>query len=145
MARTVRALSRPLPTRLRHLDQRALAELRRHHGRLPRLARAVAAKDRGADCARQCAGAVRRRTLRGYAAATSRRARLIRSRSRGEFIASHKSLRRCTFSQKSALLPNTRARMSAVGAVTALRLLHSSLTCLRWTPMAFANAPWVKP
>ena len=81
----------------------------------------------------------------GYAAATSRRARLIRSRSRGEFIASHKSLRRCTFSQKSALLPNTRARISAVGAVTALRLLHNSLTCLRCTPMALANAPWVNP
>ena len=34
------------------------AELRRDHGRLSRLARAVAAKDRGADRARQCAGAV---------------------------------------------------------------------------------------
>src|SRR5258705_10904335 len=63
MARAVRAISRSLPARLRHLDQRALAELRRHHGRLPRLARAAAAKDRGADCAWQCAGAVWRRAL----------------------------------------------------------------------------------
>ena len=39
MARPVRALSRSFPARLRHLDQRALGELRRHHGRLPRLAR----------------------------------------------------------------------------------------------------------
>ena len=65
MARVVRALSRPFPARLRHLDQRALAELWRHHGRLSRLAGAVAAKDRGADCARQCEGAVWRRALRG--------------------------------------------------------------------------------
>ena len=38
---------------------------------------------------------------------------------------------RWTLSQKSGLLPNTRARISAVAAVTARRLLHSSLTCLR--------------
>jgi hypothetical protein len=31
-------------------------------------------------------------------------------------------------------LPNTRARMSAVAAVTLRRSLHSSLTCLRCTP-----------
>ena len=41
------------------------AELRRHHGRLSRLAGAVAAKDRGADCQWQCEGAVRQRALRG--------------------------------------------------------------------------------
>ncbi len=64
MARVVRALSRSFPARLRHLDQRALGELWRHHGRLSRLAGAVAAKDRGADCQRQCAGAVRQRALR---------------------------------------------------------------------------------
>ncbi len=37
-------------------------------------------------------------------------------------------------SQKSALLLNTRASISAVSAVTARRLLHNSLTCLRGTP-----------
>ncbi len=36
-------------------------------------------------------------------------ARSIRLRSRGECIASQRSLRRCTLSQKSGLLPNTRA------------------------------------
>ena len=60
-----------------------------------------------------------------HAAAPSGFARSIRARSRGLFIASHKSLRRCTFSQKSGLLPNTRARMSAVATVTVRRLLHS--------------------
>ena len=59
MARAVRALSRPLPARLRHLGQPALGELRRDHGRLPRLARATAAEDRRADRAWQCAGVVR--------------------------------------------------------------------------------------
>ena len=42
------------------------------------------------------------------------RARSIRLRSLGLFIASQRSLRRCTLSQKSGLLPNTRARMSAI-------------------------------
>src|SRR5437879_5984361 len=55
----------------------------------------------------------------GPAAAPRGRARLMRSRWRGECIASQRSLRRCTLSQKSGLLPNTRARMRAVGAVTA--------------------------
>ena len=32
-------------------------------------------------------------------------------------MAFHKSVRRCTFSQKSGVVPSTRARMSAVGAV----------------------------
>ena len=59
------------------------------------------------------------------------RARSIRSRSLSVFITSQRSLRRCTLSQKSGLLPNTRARMSAVAAVTFLRLPHNSLTCLR--------------
>ena len=59
------------------------------------------------------------------------RARLIRSRSFGVFITSQRSLRRCTLSQNSGLLPNTRARIRAVAAVTFLRLPHSSLTCLR--------------
>src|SRR5581483_12114249 len=40
---------------------------------------------------------------------------------------------------------NTRARMSAVAAVTLRRSLHSSLTCLRCTPMASASAPCVRP
>src|SRR6266567_4393913 len=35
--------------------------------------------------------------------------------------------------------------MSAVGAVTLRRLLHSSLTCLRCTPIASAKAPCVRP
>jgi hypothetical protein len=64
------------------------------------------------------------------------RARLIRSRSRGEFMASRKSPRRCTLSQNSGPLPNTRARISAVEAVTLRRALLSSLTCLRCTPVA---------
>src|SRR5205807_3753693 len=68
-----------------------------------------------------------------HAAAPIGFARSIRSRSRGLFIASHRSLRRWTLSQKSGLLPNTRARMSAVAAVTVRRSLHSSLTCLRCT------------
>src|SRR5258707_4585797 len=57
----------------------------------------------------------------------------------------HRSVRRCTFSQNSGLLPKTRARMSAVGAVTVRRSLQSSLTCLRATPIASASVPWVKP
>src|SRR6266700_1432163 len=80
-----------------------------------------------------------------HAASVKGRARSIRLRSRGECIASHRSLRRCTLSQKSGLLPNTRARMSAVAAVTLRRSLHCSLTCLRCTPMASANAPCVRP
>ena len=70
---------------------------------------------------------------------------MMRLRSCGEFIASHRSVRRCTLSQNSGLLPNTRARIRAVGAVTALRLLHNSLTCLRCTPMASARASCVRP
>ena len=78
-------------------------------------------------------------------AALSGRALLIRSRSRGECVASQRSLRRCTFNQNSGLLPNTRASMSAVGAVTLRRSLQSSLTCLRCTPIASASAPCVSP
>ena len=48
VALAVPKISRPLPARLGHLDQRALGELRRDHGRLSRLARATAAEDRGA-------------------------------------------------------------------------------------------------
>jgi hypothetical protein len=51
---------------------------------------------------------------------------------------------RCAFSHKSGVLPNTRARMRAVAAVTLRRLLQSSLTCLRRTPMASVTAPWVR-
>ena len=80
-----------------------------------------------------------------HAASVNGRARSIRLRSRGECIASPRSVRRCTLSQKSALLPNTRARMRAVAAVTLRRSLHSSLTCLRCTPMASASAPCVRP
>lgn len=40
-----------------------------------------------------------------HAAVPSGVARSIRACSRGLFIASHRSLRRCTFSQKSGLLP----------------------------------------
>ena len=72
MARAVRALSRSLPARLRHLGPRALGELRRHHGGLSRLAGAAAAKDRGADRARQRAGAVCKRALRGLNPQTDR-------------------------------------------------------------------------
>ena len=50
-----------------------------------------------------------------HAAVRSGVARSIRSRSRGLFIPSHRSLRRWKLSQKSRLSPNTRARMSAVG------------------------------
>jgi hypothetical protein len=53
---------------------------------------------------------------RARAASVKGRARSIRFRSRGECIACQRSLRRCTLSQKSGLLPNTRARMSAVAA-----------------------------
>ena len=63
MAGPVRTLSRPVPARLRHLDRRALGELWRHHGQLPRLARSAIARNRRANRARQCAGAVRRRPL----------------------------------------------------------------------------------
>ena len=53
----------------------------------------------------------RRRSSRGhYAAARSGLARPIRCRSRGLFMACHKSVRRCTLSQKSGLLPKTRAK-----------------------------------
>ena len=55
------------------------------------------------------------------------------------------SFLRCVFSQKSALFPKTRESISAVGTVTARRLLHSSFTCLRGTPMASASAAWVRP
>src|ERR1700681_2313853 len=48
-------------------------------------------------------------------------------------------------SQKSAPLPNTRAGISEVGAVTLRRSLHSSLTCLRCTPVPSANATGVRP
>jgi hypothetical protein len=46
----------------------------------------------------------------------SGRARSIRFISLGECIAFHKSVRRCTFSQNSALLPKTRARISSKGS-----------------------------
>src|SRR5260221_7106829 len=69
--------------------------------------------------------------VRRHAATPNGFARSILSRSRGSCIASQRSLRRWTFSQKSGLLPNTRASMSAVAAVTLLRLLQSSFTCLR--------------
>jgi hypothetical protein len=80
-----------------------------------------------------------------HVAADTGRARLIRWRSRGGFIAFQRSLRRCTFSQKSGVLPKTRARMSAVAAVTLRRLLQNSLTCLRCTAIAWASAPCVSP
>ena len=54
----VRALSRPLPARLRHLGPRALGQLRRDHGRLSRMAGAIAADSGEADRAWQCAGDV---------------------------------------------------------------------------------------
>src|SRR5271154_4920237 len=61
-----------------------------------------------------------------HAAPDNGLARSTRAFSAGEFIASHKSLRRCTFSQNSALFPNTRARINAVRAVTLRRSLQSS-------------------
>jgi hypothetical protein len=53
-----------------------------------------------------------------YAAFQIGLARSILLRSPGVFIASHKSVRRWTFSQNSGSLPKTRARISAVEAVT---------------------------
>jgi len=47
----------------------------------------------------------------------------------GECTPSHKSLRRCTFNRTQAVT-DTRARMSAVGRPTALRLLQSSFDML---------------
>jgi hypothetical protein len=47
------------------------------------------------------------------------------------WIACARTMPRCMFSQKSGLLPNTRARMSAVAGVRVHRLLHSALTRLR--------------
>ena len=47
-----------------------------------------------------------------HAAAPTGFARAMRSRSRGLLIASHKSRRRCTLSQQSGMLPNTRARIT---------------------------------
>src|SRR6202030_4683122 len=67
-------------------------------------------------------------------------ARFIRSRRLGVFIASQRSTRRCVFSQNSAELPKTRARISAVSAVTLRRFLHSSLTCLRGNPVISASS-----
>src|SRR5262249_50731143 len=88
-------------------------------------------------------GAFPLRLAAGHAAAVrTGLARSMRWRRRGEFSASHRSLRRCTFSQNSALLLNTRASIRAVSAVIARRLLHSSLTCLRGTPIALARSPW---
>jgi hypothetical protein len=57
----------------------------------------------------------------------------------------HRSVRRCNVKPETRGLPNTRARMRVVGAVTALRLLHNSLTCLRCTPIASAKASCVRP
>ena len=76
------------------------------------------------------------------AAISSGRARSIRCFSLYLCIASHRSVRRCTLSQKSALFPNTRARINAVGAVMLRRLLHNSFTCFRGTPIASASAPY---
>ena len=56
-----------------------------------------------------------------------------------------RSLRRCTFSQKSALLQNARASIRVVSAVIVRRLLHNSLMCLRGTPIASARSPCVRP
>lgn len=67
-----------------------------------------------------------------YAAVGKGLARSTRARSSGEFITAQRSLRRWTFSQKSGLLPNTRARMSAVAAVTLRRSLHNSFTCFQY-------------
>ena len=44
-----------------------------------------------------------------------------------------------------AILAPVAAARTAVGAVTAMRSLHNSLTCLRCTPIALASAPCVKP
>ena len=55
------------------------------------------------------------------------------------------SLRCCRFNQKSAVLPKTVASINAVSAVMARRLVHSSLTVFRLTPIASASCPWVSP
>lgn len=79
-----------------------------------------------------------------HAATCSAFARLIRALSFGLFIAVQRSFRRWVFIQKSGLFPKTRARISAVGAVTVRRLLQSSFTCFRGTPIAKASAPCVR-
>src|ERR1039458_2436213 len=72
-------------------------------------------------------------------------ARSMRVSCFGVFRAFHRSVRLCVFSQKSAELPNTRARIRAVSAVTARRSRHSSLTCLRGSPLLSARLAWVRP
>ena len=49
------------------------------------------------------------------------------------------SFLRCTFSQKSAVLPNTLASIKAVSTVTDRLLLQISLIVRRLTPIAVAN------
>ncbi len=63
VARVVSEIPRPLPARLRYLDQRALGELRRHHGGLPRLARTTAEGRRRENRARECTEVVWRQVI----------------------------------------------------------------------------------
>ena len=68
----------------------------------------------------------------------------MRSRSRGLFIASHKSLRRCTLSQKSGLLPN--AREDQRGSRRHIAAVVAQLVeVLALDPMASASAACVSP
>ena len=61
----------------------------------------------------------------------------------GVFRASHRSIRRCVFNQKSGELPKTRPNIKAVSAVTARRLRHNSLMCFRGNPVCSAISDWV--
>ena len=140
---------------------RALARSRRGakffrgtRSELKNLLRSAAALRARAAPTERCRGIPRTSTeLRtGIArpATASRRARqgrraLDARSSQGDCSASNRSMRRCTLSRKFERLPNTRARMKAVGAVTARRSLQSWLTCLRGTPIAAAKAPYVRP
>jgi len=58
----------------------------------------------------------------------------MRARSWGEFRACQRSVRRWALRQNFRVLPKTRARMRAVGAVTARRSRQSLLASLRGTP-----------
>jgi hypothetical protein len=60
VARAIRPSFRPLPARLRHMDQRALVWLRHHHADLSRLARAASRSAGEAHRPWQCRALVRR-------------------------------------------------------------------------------------
>lgn len=63
----------------------------------------------------------------------------------GVLSAFHSSLRCREFNQKSVVLPNTVASIGAASTVIARRLVHSSFTVFRLTPIASANCFCVSP